>query len=64
VSILYLDARERGTIVSVSHDGRAFDVETDDGALVTFKLNPATARFTAGRDMAGARARFDRPAAS
>ncbi len=61
VTILYLDAQVRGTIAHVSDDQRAFDVVTDEHAEIHFRLNPATARFTAEGESTGARIAFDLP---
>ena len=61
VTILYLGTQLRGTIARVSEDLREFDVLTDDDAEIRFRLNPATARFTAGGESTGARIAFDLP---
>jgi hypothetical protein len=62
VTILYLGTQVRGTIARVSEDLREFDVMTDDNAEIRFRLNPATARFTADGESTGARIAFDLPA--
>jgi len=36
---------ERGTVVAVHEHGRRLEVAGEDGTVVEFVLNPATARF-------------------
>jgi hypothetical protein len=58
VTILYLDAQVRGVIEQVSGDQHRVDVLTEDGALASFTLNRATARFIGVGPDAGARLLF------
>lgn len=60
VSIEYLGSRVSGVVDSVEGDGRCLLVHTEDGRLVTFALNGATATFTADGSQTSARLRFDR----
>jgi hypothetical protein len=62
ITVVYLGTRVQATIDRVSGDLREFDATTDEGAVVRFKLNPATARFTADGASTGARVAFDLPA--
>jgi hypothetical protein len=59
ITVIYLGTRVQATIDRVSNDLREFDATTDEGALVRFKLNQATARFTAEGASTGARVAFD-----
>jgi hypothetical protein len=59
VSIEYLGSRLSGVVDSVEADGRRLLVHTEDGRLVTFALNGATATFTADGGQTSARLRFD-----
>ena len=59
ITVVYLGTRVQATIDRVSSDRREFDATTDEGAVVRFKLNPATARFTADGTSIGARVSFD-----
>ena len=58
VTILYLDAQLHGVIEHVSGDEHRVDVLTEDGALASFALNRATARFIGVGPDAGARLLF------
>lgn len=58
VTILYLDAQVRGVIEHVSGDHHRVDVLTEDGALASFTLNRATARFIGVGPDTGARLLF------
>ncbi len=59
VTVVYLGTRVEATIDHVSDDLREFEATTDDGGVIRFRLNPATARFTADGDSTGARIAFD-----
>lgn len=56
--IEYLATTVHGTVKEVADDGRRLEVETEDGATLTFELNRATARFTAGGGQTAPRLRF------
>jgi hypothetical protein len=58
VLVDFLGSTVTGTVTSVTVDGRTVEVETEDGATMTFSLNRATAIFTAGGTQTGARLRF------
>lgn len=58
VTILFLDARIGGVIEHVSADRHRIEVLAEDGELVVFELNRATARFVAVGAQAGARMLF------
>jgi preprotein translocase subunit YajC len=58
VLIEYLATTVHGTVKEVADDGRRLEVETEDGATLTFELNRATARFTAGGGQTAPRLRF------
>jgi hypothetical protein len=58
VLVDFLGSTIAGTVTHVASDGRAVEVETDDGATMTFALNRATAIFTANGTQTGARLRF------
>jgi hypothetical protein len=60
VSIEYLGSTVRGVVDSVEGDGRRLLVNTEDGRVMAFALNGATATFTADGSQTGARLRFDR----
>jgi hypothetical protein len=64
ITIVYLGTRVQATIDRVSNDSREFDATTDEGAVVRFRLNQATARFTVEGTSTGARVAFDLPAAA
>ncbi len=59
VTILFLDARLGGVIERVLEDGRRIEVLAEDGEVLVFELNRATARFVAVGAHAGARLVFD-----
>ena len=58
VLIDYLGSTVHGTVKEVAEDGRRLEVVTEDGATLTFELNRATARFTAGGGQTAPRLRF------
>ena len=58
VLIDHLGATEPGIVTRVDPDERSLLVATQDGGLERFVLNRATARFTAGGALTGARLRF------
>lgn len=58
VTILFLDARIGGVIEHVSSDRHRIEVLAEDGDVVVFELNRATARFVAVGAHAGARLLF------
>jgi len=58
VLIDHLGATERGVVQRVDPEQRALIVATESGELQRFVLNRATARFTAGGALTGARLRF------
>ena len=58
VLIEHLAATQHGVVHSVDADARRLEVATEDGRLVTFALNRATARFTVDGGLTGARLRF------
>jgi hypothetical protein len=58
VMIDHLGVTEPGVVHRVDREARSVEVATEDGRLETFTLNRATARFTAGGGLAGARLRF------
>ena len=61
MTIVYLDARVRGVIEHVSGDAHRIEVLTEEGALASFALNQATARFIGVGPDAGARLLFSSP---
>jgi hypothetical protein len=58
VKVDYLGATVDGTVSRVADDGRTLEVVTEDGAVLTFTLNRATATFIAGGGQTGPRLRF------
>jgi hypothetical protein len=58
VMIDYLGTTVSGIVCVVAEEGRRLEVQTEDGATLTFALNRATATFTAGGRQTGARLRF------
>jgi hypothetical protein len=58
VVVNFLGATVRGTVHSVSGDGRQLEVTTEDGESLAFALNRATATFTAEGHQTGARLTF------
>ena len=58
VTVIYLDARVRGTIREVCDGGRRLLVTTREGESLEFSLSPATATFTAGAGVGGPRLVF------
>lgn len=58
VLIDHLGATEHGVVARVDAEERAVIVATEEGGLERFVLNRATARFTAGGALTGARLRF------
>jgi hypothetical protein len=63
VRVNFLGSTVRGTVRSVADDGRRLLVATEDGEVLTFALNRATATFTADGHQTGARLTFE-PAAA
>ena len=61
ITVVYLGTRVQATIDHVSGDLREFEATTDEGAVVRFRLNQATARFTVEGASTGARVAFDLP---
>jgi hypothetical protein len=59
VRIVYLAAERRGAIERVSEDMRELEVLSEDGHILIFRLNQATARFVAIGDHLGARLSFE-----
>lgn len=58
VMIVFLDARVHGVIERVAEDQHRVEVLADDGEVVVFELNRATARWAAVGGHAGARLLF------
>lgn len=58
VLIDYLGTTVGGVVREVAEDGRRLEVVTEEGAILTFALNGATALFTQGGSQTGARLRF------
>ena len=58
VVVSFLGAAVRGTVRTVSEDGRRLKVTTEDGETLGFALNRATATFTAEGHQTGARLTF------
>jgi hypothetical protein len=61
ITVVYLGTRVQATIDRVSGDLREFEATTDEGAVVRFRLNQATARFTLEGASTGARVAFGLP---
>jgi hypothetical protein len=58
VLIDYLGSTVAAAVRHVDEDGRRLEVVTEDGAMLTFTLNRATAIFTADGGQTAARLRF------
>lgn len=58
VLVDYLGASVRGTVSAIAADGRQLEVVTEEGSSLTFRLNRATAKFTADGGQTGPRLRF------
>jgi hypothetical protein len=58
VLINYLGSTVRGTVKHIHGEGRRLEVETEEGATLTFMLNRATATFTADGGQTGPRLTF------
>ena len=58
VQVDYLGSTVAGTVSDVADDGRTLEVITEEGLILTFTLNRATATFTAGGGQTGPRLRF------
>ncbi len=58
VLIDYLGSTVAGTVSHVDEECRRLEVDADDGETLTFRLNRATATFTAEGSQTGARLRF------
>lgn len=61
VLIDHLGSVEHGVVRSVDFEARRVEVVAEDGRTLVFVLNRATARFTAGGGLTGARLRFAEP---
>jgi hypothetical protein len=59
VRVNFLGATVRGAVHRVADDGRRLEVATDDGEVLLFALNRATATFTAEGHQTGARLSFE-----
>lgn len=59
VLVSFLGSTVRGTVKTVTDDGRRLEVATDDGETLAFALNRATATFTAEGHQTGARLTFE-----
>jgi len=59
VRVNFLGATVRGAVHRVADDGRKLEVATDDGEILIFALNRATATFTAEGHQTGARLSFE-----
>ncbi len=59
VRVNFLGATVRGAVHRVADDGRKLEVATDDGEILLFALNRATATFTAEGHQTGARLSFE-----
>jgi hypothetical protein len=59
VQIRYLGATARGTVREVDVDARRLVVLAEDGEMIAFTLNAATATFTADGSQEGARLSFE-----
>jgi hypothetical protein len=58
VVIDHLGSVEHGVVHAVDAEARTVEVATEEGRTLSFTLNRATARFTAGGGLTGARLRF------
>jgi hypothetical protein len=58
VELDFLGATVAGTVRTIEPGGHQLEVETEDGERLTFRLNRATAIFTADGLQTGARLRF------
>lgn len=58
VLVDYLGLTVPGVVHEVGDEGRQLQVLTEDGTMLTFALNRATATFTAGGGQTGPRLRF------
>jgi hypothetical protein len=61
VLIDFLGTTVAATVMRIESDGRWLEVEAQDGTRLEFRLNRATATFTAGGLQTGARLRFKNP---
>ncbi len=59
VRVEFLGSTVRATVRTVASDGRRLEVTTEEGELLTFSLNRATATFTIEGQQTGARLSFD-----
>jgi hypothetical protein len=59
VLVSFLGSNVRATVDVVASDGRRLRVTTEDGEVLWFALNRATATFTAEGHQTGARLSFD-----
>jgi uncharacterized membrane protein len=58
VVVRYLDATVEARVERVDDDAKTVVVRTAEGERLTFKLNPAIARFTLGGETSGAQLLF------
>jgi hypothetical protein len=58
VLIDYLGSTVAGTVRGIADGGRELEVLTEEGVTVAFRLNRATATFTAGGGQTAPRLRF------
>ncbi len=58
VLVEYLGSSVAGTVRRVDADGRRLEVLTEEGTIITFTLNRATATFTADGGQTAPRLRF------
>lgn len=59
VLVDHLGVTVAGVVRWVAEDGRRLEVETEDGATLSFALNRATATFTVEGGQTAPRLRFD-----
>jgi len=59
VIVNFLGCTVRATVRTVAPDGRALEVSTEEGEVLAFALNGATATFTAEGHQTGARLTFE-----
>jgi hypothetical protein len=58
VTVNFLGASVPGTVRAVFDEGRRLEVSTEQGEILAFALNRATATFTAEGEQTGARLTF------
>lgn len=59
VRVNFLGSTVRGAVHDVADDGRRLHIATDDGEIMMFALNRATATFTTDGHQTGARLTFE-----